>query len=165
MIRSVVDGTLAFGLLFGLQFAVSRLRMVSPRMERLLESSPLLLVAHGVPIQPHLAAVRMTDHDLQAKLRAGGVRQLSRRARGYARDEWRRVDPADRRAGRRMAVRGRPRVGASGVRRVSCNGMISSRPIAAFMSHILALDQGTTSSRAVVYSGDGRVVASAISTN
>ncbi len=73
----VLVGALAFALLFGLQFVVSRLRMVSPRVERLLETSPLLLVAHGVPIRAHLDAVRMTDSDLQAKLRGGGVRQLS----------------------------------------------------------------------------------------
>ncbi len=74
---SVVAGALAFALLYGLQFAASRLRMISPRVEHLLESQPLLLVAHGAPIPAHLDAVRMTSADLHAKLRAGGVRRLS----------------------------------------------------------------------------------------
>jgi uncharacterized membrane protein YcaP (DUF421 family) len=70
---SVAAGSLAFVLLFLLQRLSSWVRMISPRVERLLESRPLLLVACGAVQHDHLAKVRMTESDLQHKLRASGA--------------------------------------------------------------------------------------------
>ena len=74
---SVVGGTLALAVLFVLQVLASKLRMHSPRVERLLESRPLLLVANGRVLAEHLEHVRMTPDDLHAMLRLGGVTSLS----------------------------------------------------------------------------------------
>ena len=65
----------AFGLavLYGLQYTVSRARHFSPRIQRLVDNEPLLLMAGDEILEDNLRAARVTEDDLRSKLRLAGV--------------------------------------------------------------------------------------------
>ena len=65
----------AFGLavLYGLQYTVSRARHFSPRIQRLVDNEPLLLMAGNEILEDNLCASRVTEDDLRSKLRLAGV--------------------------------------------------------------------------------------------
>lgn len=65
----------AFGLavLYGLQYTVSRARHVSPRIQRLVDNEPLLLMAGERVLEANLRIARVTEDDLRSKLRMAGV--------------------------------------------------------------------------------------------
>ena len=60
-----------------LNAAVARLRLRWPRLRRLVEGSPTLLVLHGEVIADHLRREGLDQETLEAALREHGVTDLS----------------------------------------------------------------------------------------
>jgi uncharacterized membrane protein YcaP (DUF421 family) len=74
---SLVGGILAAVVLLALNAAVARLRLRWPRLRRMVEGSPTLLVLHGEVIADHLRREGLDQETLQAALREHGVADLS----------------------------------------------------------------------------------------
>jgi uncharacterized membrane protein YcaP (DUF421 family) len=74
---SLVGGVIAAGVLLALNASMARLRLRWPRLRRLVEGSPSLLVLHGDVIQEHLAREGVDSEMLEAALREHGVAALS----------------------------------------------------------------------------------------
>ncbi len=73
---SLYGGVVAAAVLLGLNTLVARLRMRSPRLRRLVEGSPTLLVLHGEPLADHLRREGIDEETLQAALREHGIESL-----------------------------------------------------------------------------------------
>jgi uncharacterized membrane protein YcaP (DUF421 family) len=73
---SLTGGILAAVVLLVLNTAVARLRLRWPRLRRLIEGSPTLLVLHGEVIADHLRREGLDPETLEAALREHGVSTL-----------------------------------------------------------------------------------------
>jgi uncharacterized membrane protein YcaP (DUF421 family) len=73
---SLIGGILAAVVLLVLNTAVARLRLRWPRLRRLIEGSPTLLVLHGEVIGDHLRREGLDQETLEAALREHGVSTL-----------------------------------------------------------------------------------------
>jgi uncharacterized membrane protein YcaP (DUF421 family) len=73
---SLIGGILAAVVLLVLNTAVARLRLRWPRLRRLIEGSPTLLVLHGEVIADHLRREGLDQETLEAALREHGVSTL-----------------------------------------------------------------------------------------
>ena len=74
---SLTGGLLAAAVLLGLNFIIARLGLRWPKMRRLVEGSPTLLVLHGKVIQEHLRREGIDMETLESALREHGVSDLS----------------------------------------------------------------------------------------
>ncbi|WP_099827833.1 DUF421 domain-containing protein [Oceaniglobus indicus] len=63
--------------LFAVQYTVSRLRRWSPRLDELVQNTPVLLMKDGVILHDALRATRVAEEDLIAKLREANALELS----------------------------------------------------------------------------------------
>jgi uncharacterized membrane protein YcaP (DUF421 family) len=70
---ALAEGLLAFALLAGLQWAVAKLSLGSPRFGRLVKSEPRLLLHRGQFLGGALRDERVTREEVLAALRASGV--------------------------------------------------------------------------------------------
>lgn len=73
---SIVQSALAFASLVALQFAVTWTSVRFPPLERLVKSSPTLLVYRGKLQHATLRRERVTEMEVRAALRANGVAEL-----------------------------------------------------------------------------------------
>ena len=73
---TLVDGAVALGALFGLQFVVGNLRKRLPVVTGLIDNAPLLLMDGTTVLSDNLRRANMTEADLRAKLREANVTQL-----------------------------------------------------------------------------------------
>jgi uncharacterized membrane protein YcaP (DUF421 family) len=74
---SLAGGVLAAVVLLFLNAVVARLRLRWPRLRRMVEGSPTLLVLHGEVIADHLRREGLDQETLEAALREHGVADLS----------------------------------------------------------------------------------------
>jgi uncharacterized membrane protein YcaP (DUF421 family) len=74
---SLAGGLLAGAVLLALNAIVARLRLRWPRLRRIVEGSPTLLVVHGQVIADHLRREGLDQETLEAALREHGVADLS----------------------------------------------------------------------------------------
>jgi uncharacterized membrane protein YcaP (DUF421 family) len=74
---SLVGGLVAALVLLVLNSLVAQLRLRSPRLRRLVEGSPTLLVLHGEAITPHLRREGIDEETLEAALREHGIADIS----------------------------------------------------------------------------------------
>ena len=74
---SLAGGILAAVVLLVLNAAVARLRLRWPRLRRIVEGSPTLLVLHGEVIPDHLQREGLDQETLEAALREHGVADVS----------------------------------------------------------------------------------------
>ena len=70
------QGALAFGLLAGLQYAVTWLSVRSATVRRAVRSEPALLLHRGTPLEGRLRAERVTRGELETAVRAAGLARL-----------------------------------------------------------------------------------------
>ena len=70
---ALAEGLLAFALLAGLQWAVARLSLRSPRFSRLVKAEPRLLLHRGRFLDGALRDERVTRDEVLAALRSAGV--------------------------------------------------------------------------------------------
>lgn len=70
---SIAQGTLAFAVLVGLQFAVTWLSVRSQTVLRLIKAEPTLLLDRGVFQREAMRRERVVEAEIRAALRAGGV--------------------------------------------------------------------------------------------
>lgn len=63
--------------LFAVQYFVSRLRRWSPRLDALVQNTPVMLMKDGVILHDVLRATRVAEEDLIAKLREANALELS----------------------------------------------------------------------------------------
>jgi uncharacterized membrane protein YcaP (DUF421 family) len=73
---TLVDGAVALGALFGLQFVVGTLRKRLPGVTAAIDNAPLLLMDGPEVRADNLRRANMTESDLRAKLREANVTQL-----------------------------------------------------------------------------------------
>ncbi len=71
--RSVTDGCILVATIVGWNTLVDWLTYRSPRLQKILEPPPLLLVQNGRVLWHHLRHEFMSEQDLQTKLREHGV--------------------------------------------------------------------------------------------
>lgn len=69
----MLQGVIALVVLFGIQYLISSLRRSSAWMTKLVDNTPLLLMAGPEVIGANLDRARMTREDLHSKLRLAGV--------------------------------------------------------------------------------------------
>ena len=74
---SLAGGVLAAAVLLVLNAVVARLRLRWPRLRRIVEGSPTLLVLHGEVIADHMRREGLDQETLEAALREHGVADLS----------------------------------------------------------------------------------------
>jgi uncharacterized membrane protein YcaP (DUF421 family) len=74
---SLAGGVLAALVLLALNAVVARLRLRWPRLRRIIEGSPTLLVLHGEVIAEHIQREGLDRETLEAALREHGVADLS----------------------------------------------------------------------------------------
>ncbi len=67
----------AMACLFAVQYSVSGLRRWSPRLDALVQNTPVLLMQDGVILHDALRATRVAEEDLIAKLREANALELS----------------------------------------------------------------------------------------
>lgn len=67
----------AMASLFAVQYFVSRLRHWSPRLDALVQNTPVCLMKDGVILHDNLRATRVAEEDLLAKLREANALELS----------------------------------------------------------------------------------------
>ncbi|MEB8386750.1 DUF421 domain-containing protein [Rhodobacteraceae bacterium KMM 6894] len=67
----------AMACLFAVQYTVSRLRRWSPRLDALVQNTPVLLMKDGVILNDALTKTRVAEEDLIAKLREANALELS----------------------------------------------------------------------------------------
>ncbi len=70
--NTVLGGVISATTLVGLNFLVSWFTFKSKRLEALVEGRPVVLVHNGKIIHKAMQEVKMTTHELNASLRAGG---------------------------------------------------------------------------------------------
>ena len=73
---SLTGGVLAAVVLLALNAVVARLRLRWPRLRRVIEGSPTLLVLHGVVLADHLRREGLAQETLEAALREHGVSEV-----------------------------------------------------------------------------------------
>jgi uncharacterized membrane protein YcaP (DUF421 family) len=73
---SLIGGMLAAVVLLALNAAVARLRLRWPRLRRMIEGSPTLLVLHGEVLAEHLRREGLDQDTLEAALREHGVAKV-----------------------------------------------------------------------------------------
>lgn len=73
---TLLEGAVALGVLFGLQFVVGNLRKRLPGVTHLIDNTPLLLMDGTEVLSDNLRRANMTEADLRAKLREANVTQL-----------------------------------------------------------------------------------------
>jgi uncharacterized membrane protein YcaP (DUF421 family) len=73
---SLTGGVLAAVVLLALNAAVARLRLRWPRLRRMIEGSPTLLVLHGQVLADHLRREGLDQDTLEAALREHGVAKV-----------------------------------------------------------------------------------------
>jgi uncharacterized membrane protein YcaP (DUF421 family) len=73
---TLLEGAVALGVLFGLQFVVGNLRKRVPGVTALIDNRPLLLMDGTEVLSDHLRRANMTEADLRAKLREANVTRL-----------------------------------------------------------------------------------------
>jgi uncharacterized membrane protein YcaP (DUF421 family) len=66
---SLTNAVVLCSALVGLDIALSLLKRASPRVERLLDGRPVLLVRHGEPVEATLRAMRIDESDILAAAR------------------------------------------------------------------------------------------------
>lgn len=66
-------GIAGLGVLYLIQYGVSRGRRLSAAVEHLVDNEPLLVMAGADVLSEHLDEARMTEDDLRSKLRMAGV--------------------------------------------------------------------------------------------
>jgi uncharacterized membrane protein YcaP (DUF421 family) len=71
-----LEGLLAFGMLAGLQWLVSRLSVASPWFSHLVRSQPRLLVEDGRFLSDAMDAERVTADELDAAIRNAGIGRI-----------------------------------------------------------------------------------------
>ena len=69
----LLAGVAGLGVLYLMQYGVSRARRLSPRVERVVDNEPLLVMVGAEVLSQHLDEARMTEDDLRSKLRMAGV--------------------------------------------------------------------------------------------
>ena len=69
---SVTGGLIAVIVLLAMNFVISRLTLRSPKLRRLIEGSPSLLILHGEIIPAHLKQEGISVDRLEASLREHG---------------------------------------------------------------------------------------------
>jgi uncharacterized membrane protein YcaP (DUF421 family) len=74
---SLTGGVLAAVVLLALNTVVARLRLRWPRLRRMIEGSPTLLVLHGEVLAEHLRREGLDQETLEAALREHGVADLA----------------------------------------------------------------------------------------
>ena len=74
---TLLEGAVALGVLFGLQFVVGNLRKRLPGVTRLIDNRPLLLMDGTEVLSDNLRRANMTEADLRAKLREANVTRLA----------------------------------------------------------------------------------------
>ncbi len=74
---SLVGGLITAAALLGINAGVARLRLRWPRLRRLVEGTPTLLVLHGEVIEDHLRREGLDQETLEAALREHGVANIS----------------------------------------------------------------------------------------
>jgi uncharacterized membrane protein YcaP (DUF421 family) len=74
---SVSGGLLAAGLLLALNWVVAGMRLRWPRLRRVLEGSPTILVLRGKVITDHMRREGLDEDTLEAAVREHGVAELS----------------------------------------------------------------------------------------
>lgn len=74
---SVTGGLLAAGVLLILNFVVARSGLRWPKIRRLIEGSPTLLILHGKIIPEHLRREGLDKETLESALREHGVMEVS----------------------------------------------------------------------------------------
>lgn len=67
----------AMASLFAIQYLVSRLRRRSPRLDALVQNTPILLMKDGVILHDALRATRVAEEDLFAKLREANALDIA----------------------------------------------------------------------------------------
>ncbi|WP_299793899.1 YetF domain-containing protein [uncultured Marivita sp.] len=72
-----VQTATAMASLFAVQYGVSRLRRWSPRLDALVQNTPVLLMKDGVILHDALRATRVAEEDLIAKLREANALDFS----------------------------------------------------------------------------------------
>jgi uncharacterized membrane protein YcaP (DUF421 family) len=73
---SLAEGTLALGLLIGVQFAVTWTSVRVAWVRRLVTGEPALLLYQGVALPAALRRARVTDDELRSAVRAAGLATL-----------------------------------------------------------------------------------------
>ncbi|WP_425452381.1 DUF421 domain-containing protein [Roseovarius spongiae] len=68
----------AMASLFAVQYFVSRLRHWSPRLDEVVQNTPVLLMKDGVILHDALRSTRVAEEDLVAKLREANALDLSK---------------------------------------------------------------------------------------
>ena len=74
---SLIGGILAAVVLLGINAIVANLRLRWPRLRRLVEGTPTLLVLHGEVIPQHMRKEGIDEESLLAALREHGVAEIS----------------------------------------------------------------------------------------
>jgi uncharacterized membrane protein YcaP (DUF421 family) len=74
---SLTGGILAAGVLLALNSILARLRLSSPRLRKLIEGSPTILVLHGEVIPESLRREGLDQETLETALREHGITDLS----------------------------------------------------------------------------------------
>lgn len=74
---ALADGLLAFALLIGLQFSITWLSVRSKTISQLVKSDPTLLVYQGQYLPEAMRAQRVTEGEILASLREGGIASLA----------------------------------------------------------------------------------------
>jgi len=72
-----LQATVAIASLLGVQYVVARIRGASDAIEEIIQNTPVLLMENGTVLHAALAATRVAEDDLIAKLREANVLDLS----------------------------------------------------------------------------------------
>ena len=81
--RSITDGFILVATIIGWNILIDWLTYVSPRLQKILEPPPLLLVDNGRVLWRHLRHEFMSEQDLTTKLREQGVSDPREVAKAY----------------------------------------------------------------------------------
>ena len=81
--KSVTDGFILVGTIVGWNVLIDWLSYVSPRLEKLLQPPPLLLIHHGRVIKRHLRMEFVSEEELRSKLREQGVADYGEVEKAY----------------------------------------------------------------------------------
>jgi uncharacterized membrane protein YcaP (DUF421 family) len=74
---SLLGGLIAAAVLLAVNQAVARVRILSPRVDRLFEGQPSVLVEHGKPMLGQLRRQGLAEEDLNMAMREHGIDRLS----------------------------------------------------------------------------------------
>lgn len=69
----LLQGIVGLGLLYGIQYVVSKARRHNPAIKSLVDNTPVLLMVGAEIIQEHMERAHMSVDDLNAQLRMAGV--------------------------------------------------------------------------------------------